>query len=45
LESSIRKVMQLPPATRLLGGHGPTTTLETEQARNPFVREALRAAP
>lgn len=45
LETSIRKVMQLPPGTRLLGGHGPATTLGAEQARNPFVREALRAAP
>lgn len=41
LETSIRKVMQLPPGTRLLGGHGPATTLGAEQARNPFVREAL----
>jgi hypothetical protein len=34
--------MGLPAATRLLGGHGPTTTLEEERQRNPFVQEALQ---
>ncbi len=38
LETSIRKVMQLPPATRLLGGHGEPTTLAHERAHNPFVQ-------
>jgi glyoxylase-like metal-dependent hydrolase (beta-lactamase superfamily II) len=41
LEASIRRVMQLPAATRLLGGHGPPTTLGEERQRNPFVQEAL----
>jgi glyoxylase-like metal-dependent hydrolase (beta-lactamase superfamily II) len=41
LEASIRRVMALPAATRLLGGHGPTTTLEEERQSNPFVQEAL----
>jgi glyoxylase-like metal-dependent hydrolase (beta-lactamase superfamily II) len=41
LEKSIRRVMQLPPDTRLLGGHGPETTLKDERAKNWFVREAL----
>jgi glyoxylase-like metal-dependent hydrolase (beta-lactamase superfamily II) len=41
LEASIRRVMALPPSTKLLGGHGPPTTLEQERLRNPFVREAL----
>jgi hydroxyacylglutathione hydrolase len=41
LENSICRVMDLPPATRLLGGHGPATTLGEERDRNPFVQEAL----
>jgi len=41
LEASIRKVMKLPDSTRLLGGHGPTTTLGQELKQNWFVREAL----
>ncbi|MCX6892622.1 MAG: MBL fold metallo-hydrolase [Verrucomicrobiota bacterium] len=41
LEASIRRVMALPPATRLLGGHGRSTTLEQERQQNPFVKEAL----
>ena len=42
LEASIRRVMELPPKTRLLGGHGPATTLENERKHNPFVQEALQ---
>jgi hydroxyacylglutathione hydrolase len=42
LEASIRRIMQLPPKTRLLGGHGPPTTLEHERKTNPFVQEALQ---
>ncbi len=41
MEASIRKVMGLPAATRLLGGHGEATTLEEERQTNPFVREIL----
>jgi hydroxyacylglutathione hydrolase len=41
LQASIRKVMRLPPATRLLGGHGDPTTLGYERDNNPFVQEAL----
>jgi Zn-dependent hydrolases, including glyoxylases len=41
LEASIRRIMQLPAKTRLLGGHGPPTTLENERIHNPFVQEAL----
>jgi glyoxylase-like metal-dependent hydrolase (beta-lactamase superfamily II) len=41
LETSIRRVMSLPPDTRLLGGHGPATTLGRERQRNPFVRAVL----
>lgn len=42
LEASIRRVMELPDATRLLGGHGPASTLGEERKRNPFVRAALK---
>jgi hydroxyacylglutathione hydrolase len=43
MAASIRRVMALPPATRLLGGHGPETTLREEQQSNPWVQEALAA--
>jgi glyoxylase-like metal-dependent hydrolase (beta-lactamase superfamily II) len=42
LEASIRRIMELSPKTRLLGGHGPATTLEQERKNNPFVQEALQ---
>ena len=41
LEKSIERVMRLPDATRLLGGHGPVSTLAQEREQNWFVREAL----
>lgn len=41
LETSIRRVMALPDATRLLGGHGEATTLGQERNENWFVRQAL----
>jgi glyoxylase-like metal-dependent hydrolase (beta-lactamase superfamily II) len=44
LESSIRRVMSLPAGTKLLGGHGPVSTLERERRYNPFVQEALENA-
>jgi len=42
LQASIRRVMALPPTTRLLGGHGSPTTLADERATNPWVQEALQ---
>jgi hydroxyacylglutathione hydrolase len=42
LEASVRRVMQLPDTTTLLGGHGPATTLGEERRNNPYVREILR---
>ncbi len=42
LEASIRKVMQLPPQTRLLPGHCDVTLLADEAETNPYVIEALR---
>jgi len=41
LGDSIRRVMALPDATRLLGGHGEATTLGQERKQNWFVSEAL----
>lgn len=41
MEASVRRVMELPAETRLLGGHGPATTLQEERETNPFVREIL----
>jgi glyoxylase-like metal-dependent hydrolase (beta-lactamase superfamily II) len=45
MEASIRKVMALPPGTRLLGGHGRATTLQEERQTNPYVQEILESAP
>lgn len=41
LKNSIRKVMQLPPETTLLPGHGDISTLKDEQQNNPYVRQIL----
>jgi hydroxyacylglutathione hydrolase len=41
LEASLRRVMALPPSTRLLGGHGPETTLAEERETNYFLQQAL----
>lgn len=41
LEKSIRAVMKLPPATRLLPGHGDVSTLAEELESNFVVREIL----
>jgi hydroxyacylglutathione hydrolase len=43
LEASIRRVMQLPDSTKLLGGHGPQTTLGDERRENDYVRGILEA--
>jgi glyoxylase-like metal-dependent hydrolase (beta-lactamase superfamily II) len=42
--TSIRRVMSLPAATRLLGGHGQATTLQEEREENPFVQQMLGSA-
>jgi glyoxylase-like metal-dependent hydrolase (beta-lactamase superfamily II) len=42
LMRSIRKIMTLPPETRLLPGHCDVTTLADERASNMYVQEALR---
>ena len=41
LRDSIRRVMQLPPETQLLPGHGQPSTLGEELASNPYVRQAM----
>ncbi len=42
MQASLRKVMALPDQTRLLGGHGPPTTLGEERRTNPFLRDSSR---
>jgi glyoxylase-like metal-dependent hydrolase (beta-lactamase superfamily II) len=37
LRSIREQILTLPPATRLLSGHGPETTVAEEQAANPFL--------
>ena len=41
MEASLRKIMALPPETRLLGGHGDETTLGDERQNNYFLRNFL----
>jgi glyoxylase-like metal-dependent hydrolase (beta-lactamase superfamily II) len=41
LHRSIRRVMELPPETRLLPGHGQPGTLAEELETNPYVRDAM----
>ena len=39
LAESLRKLLALPDALRVLPGHGPDSTLDAERRRNPFLRE------
>lgn len=41
MESMAREIMPLDPETRVLPGHGPTTTLAAERRHNPFLQELL----
>ncbi len=41
LIASLRRVMSLPPETKLLGGHGPPSTLAEERRRNLYLQAAL----
>lgn len=45
LYRSIRRVMELPPETRLLPGHGRPGTLGDELRSNPYVRAAMGLDP
>ena len=38
LGNSMAKVLALPNATKIYGGHGPSSTLEIERRVNPFVK-------
>lgn len=38
LRSSLRKLLALPPETKVLPGHGPATTIKAEAESNPFCR-------
>ncbi|TVP78107.1 MAG: MBL fold metallo-hydrolase [Gemmatimonadales bacterium] len=42
LESIRREVLTLDPETRLLTGHGPSTTVKEEKMGNPFLRPSFR---
>ena len=39
LRKSLHRVMLLPNNTRVLSGHGPTTTIGNERNGNPYIRE------
>jgi hydroxyacylglutathione hydrolase len=41
MRSMATEIMPLDPATRVLPGHGPTTTLAAERSHNPFLQELL----
>ena len=45
LDSLRRVVLPLPDELPILSGHGPQTTVGRERATNPFLREAVDAAP
>lgn len=40
LQASLRRLMELPDATRVFPGHGPDTTIGREREQNPFLRMA-----
>ncbi|MDX1681460.1 MAG: MBL fold metallo-hydrolase, partial [Akkermansiaceae bacterium] len=37
LDGIARHLMELPPETRVLSGHGPQTTIGQEASTNPFL--------
>lgn len=39
LQQSLRKLSLLPPETRVVCGHGPKTTIDTERRDNPYLRD------
>ena len=41
LVKSIQRVMKLPGATKLMGGHGEISTLDEERENNSYVQEAV----
>ena len=45
LGGSLLRLVALPPATRVLPGHGPATTVAEERRSNPYILELLARAP
>jgi glyoxylase-like metal-dependent hydrolase (beta-lactamase superfamily II) len=43
LARSLRRIVALPPETRVLPGHGPATTVGEERRANPWILELLGA--
>lgn len=43
MAASLLRLASLPPETRVLPGHGPSTTIAAERASNPWLRHLLRA--
>lgn len=41
LGRSLRRIVALPPETRVLPGHGPATTVGAERRSNPYILELL----
>ncbi|MGV3708079.1 MAG: MBL fold metallo-hydrolase [Gemmatimonas sp.] len=38
-QDTLQRLAALPPATRVLPGHGPATTIARERAANPYLRQ------
>ena len=38
-QDTLQRLAALPPATRVLPGHGPATTIARERASNPYLRQ------
>ena len=38
-QNTLQRLATLPPATRVLPGHGPATTIARERASNPYLRQ------
>jgi glyoxylase-like metal-dependent hydrolase (beta-lactamase superfamily II) len=45
MESIARVVLPLEDRTVIVSGHGPETTVGTERATNPFLRELVAGEP
>lgn len=45
LARSLLKIVALPPETRVLPGHGPSTTVAEERRSNPFILDLLARVP
>lgn len=41
MERSLQRVVQLPPETTVVAGHGPTTTISKEKQSNPFLYQGV----